>query len=153
RVLHDSDARYPEHAGQLLRGHFQRPGSRALARDRLRIGRGTRGMEGHVALDLLHDLVDVTIQHSDRAEAAQLLHELWGIRCSPTPRLVDGPQRHVRKHHDRRAGGATLEVVREPRELLGAERAEAAGLELQHVDKCYEVDTRVIEAVVALVPG
>ena len=59
----------------------------------------------------------------------------------------------MRKDHDRRAGGASLEVICDPCELLGAECAEAAGLELQHVDQRHEVDAGVIEAVITLVPG
>ncbi|MGH6943112.1 MAG: sigma factor-like helix-turn-helix DNA-binding protein [Geminicoccaceae bacterium] len=37
-------------------------------------------MEGHVALDLLHHLVDVTVQHGDRAEPLEVTEGLCSIR-------------------------------------------------------------------------
>jgi hypothetical protein len=39
----------------------------------------------------------------------------------------------MREHHDRRAGGTALEIARHPGELLPAEAAEPATLELQYV--------------------
>ena len=104
RMLHDRHAGDPEHPGQLIRGHLERPGAGAFARRRLRIGRRACGVEGDVAFDLLHDLMNVSVQHGNRTEAAQLVHELIRIAGTPAPGLVDGPQRHVGEDHDRCAG-------------------------------------------------
>ena len=65
------DAGDPEHLRQLLRRHFQRARARAHAGGGLRIGGRARGVKGDVAFDLLNDLMDVSIQHRDRTEAAQ----------------------------------------------------------------------------------
>ena len=53
------------------------------------------------------------------------------------------------EHHDRRRGRAALEVVLEPGELLVAEIAEAAGLEVDDVDQADEVHAVGVEAVPA----
>src|SRR5215472_5064840 len=84
-VLHRGDAGYPQHSGKLIRGDLERTRARSDARRGLRIGRGARGVKGHVALDLLHDLVDVAVENGHRAEAAQLFHELRRITRSPAP--------------------------------------------------------------------
>ena len=121
RMLRQRDAAGAEHAGQLIGGNLERPGPLPHAGRGLRIGGRARGVEGHVALDFLHDLMDVAVQHGDRAEAAQIRHELRRIARAPTPRLVNGPQRHVREHDDRRARGAAFEIGLDPRELIGAQ--------------------------------
>ena len=62
------------------------PGRWRRAGRRLRKGGRARGVEGHVAFDLLHDLVDVAVQHGDRAEALQ--HS----RAPAAPSSVPQPQ-------------------------------------------------------------
>src|SRR5262249_31741217 len=83
----------------------------------------------------------------------QQSHELVRITRAPAPLFVDGPQRHVSKHDDGCAGGAALQVLFDPGQLLLAQRAEPARLELQHIDQSNEMYASVIEAVVALVVG
>src|SRR5882724_2945588 len=133
-MFHHGDAGYPKHFGKLIRRHLERTGSRPYAGDGLRIGSRASRVESHVAFDLLHDLVDVTVEYGDRAEAAQLAHELIRITRTPTPRLIDRPQRHMGEDDDGRTGGFALQVRGQPRDLIGAQRAETARLELQYVD-------------------
>src|SRR5271155_3792790 len=97
--------------------------------------------------------MNVSVQHRHRAEAAQSTEELFRIPGAPAPGLVDRPERHVREYDDRRAGRAMLQIRSHPSELLVAQSAETARLELQHVDQSDEVHARMIEAVVALVVG
>ena len=130
-MFHDRDAGNAEHLGQLIRGHFERGRSRPCAGGGLRIGGRAGRVERHVAFDLLNDLMDVSVQYGHRAETAQLVHELVGVTRPPAPRLIDGPQRHMGKDHDRGAVRASLQVGRHPGELVSAQRAEATGLELQ----------------------
>src|SRR5262249_13573487 len=105
------------------------------------------GMEGDVALNLLHHLVDVAIEHSHRAEPLQELESARAIVGAPAPLLEHGPQRDMREHHDRRLGGFSLEIVREPLELILAEIAEAAGLQIDHINEADEMHAVGIEAV------
>ena len=58
-------------AAQLFRRHYQRTGAGADAGRGLRERGRARGMEHHVALDLLLDLVDVAVEAGPRAEAAE----------------------------------------------------------------------------------
>ena len=53
---------------------------------------------------------------------------------------IHRPQRDVREDDDRRAALETLDVLLEPFELLVAERAEPARLEIHDVDEADEVD-------------
>ena len=76
----------PSMAANWSRRNLQRSWPRCRAGHRLRIGSGTGRVKGHVALDLLHDLVDVAIEHRDRAEAPQLLHQLHRHLPCPSPR-------------------------------------------------------------------
>src|SRR5579864_9494487 len=94
------DARDAEHAAQLIPGYLERPRAFALAGSGLRVSGRASGVEGDVALDLLHDLMDMAVEDRDRPEATQLCQELIGIAGAPTPGFIDGPQRHVREHHD-----------------------------------------------------
>src|SRR5262249_57917607 len=107
------------------------------------------GMEGDVALNLLHHLVDVAIEHSHRAEPLQELESARAIVGAPAPLLEHGPQRDMREHHDRRLGGFSLEIVREPLELILAEIAEAAGLQMDTINEANKVNAAGIEPVLA----
>src|ERR1700688_3752596 len=109
-MFHYGDAGYPKHRRQLIRGDLKRPGSGPHAGERLRIGSRASRVESHVAFDLLHNLMNVTVEHGDRAESAQLAHELIRITRTPTPRLIDRPQRHMGKDDDGRAGGTSLQI-------------------------------------------
>ena len=110
-------------------------------------------MESDVAFDFLNNLVNVAVQHCDRAKAAQSAHQLIRITGAPAPGFVNSPERHVREDHDRGARGSPLEIGFHPGELFGAQGAQAARLELQHVDQADEMHAGMIEAVVALVAG
>ena len=76
----------PSMPGSWSAGTTSGPGPGPLPAERLRIGGGAGGVEGDVAFHLLHDLVDVAVQHRDRAEAAQTATAI----CSPSP--VPQPQ-------------------------------------------------------------
>ena len=106
-------------------------------------------MEGDVALYLLHDLMDVAVQDRDRAEALEVGERLGGVVGAPAPRRIDAPEGDVGEDDDRLRGRAAPEVVLEPFELLRAEAAEPAGLEVDDIDQAHEVDARGIEAVPA----
>src|SRR5438105_2201992 len=57
----------------------------AFARLALREGRGAGGMERHLALDLLHDLVNVTVQYGDGAKPPEKSERLNGVLRAPAP--------------------------------------------------------------------
>src|ERR1700722_15859470 len=102
-MLDDRHARYSKPARQLIVSHFEWCRAKALPGCWLRIRGGACRMEGDVAFDLLHDLMDMTFQHGEGAKTAQLAHELFRVSRTPTPGLIDRPQRHVGKDHDGRA--------------------------------------------------
>ena len=104
-------------------------------------------MERDVALDLLHRLVNVTIQHCHRTEFLQVRQCLRAIICSPAPLRVYGPQRDVCEHHDRRAVLQMLDVIFHPLQLLVAQRAESSRLQIQDVYQPDEVHPFLVEAV------
>src|ERR1043166_1690015 len=143
----------PSILGSWSLGTLSGPGPRTVAGRGLRIGGGARGVEGDIAFHLLHDLVDMAVQHGDGTEPAQIAHRLVGVAGSPAPRLIDRPHRHVREHNDWRAGRAAFQILLEPGELVGAEAAKPIGLEVHHIDQRDEVHAVVIEAVISLVGG
>src|SRR5579862_7776960 len=145
---HRSDT---ESRRQLISWDYQGARTHTDARRGLGICRGPRRMEADMALDLLNDLMDVAIQDRDRAKTPQLCHQQRSICGAPAPRLVDAPEWHMCEYDDRRAGRSPPQVGLHPRELLGAECAERARLEIQHIDQGDEVNTFVVEAVIALV--
>src|ERR1700746_2287273 len=87
------DRSHAEHRVQLLGRHLHRPGRRRASRCRLRECGGPCGMERDVALDLLLDLVDVAVEHGDRPEALQIAESAGSVLGSPSPFLIDRPQR------------------------------------------------------------
>src|SRR6202035_293108 len=108
-----------------------------------------RRVERHVAFDLLDQLMDVAVQHGDRAETLQQLKRPRTILGAPAPFLVDHLQRDMREEDDWRAVRFALQVGLEPCELLGAEIAQSATLQVDDVDEANEVDAVVVEAVPA----
>ncbi len=106
-------------------------------------------MECDVSLDFPDYLMDVSIQDGHGAKAAQLGQQLFRIAGPPAPGLVDAPERHVGEHDQWSAVGTTLQVGRQPIDLLAAQSAEATRLELQDVDQGDKVHARMVEAVVA----
>jgi hypothetical protein len=57
-------------------------------------------VEGNVAFDLLHNLVDVSVEHGYRSEALQIGECLGTVLGARTPLRIDDPQRNVGKDHD-----------------------------------------------------
>src|SRR4030095_15272867 len=65
----------------------------------------------------------------------------------PSPLGVHRPERDGGKDDDGRAAGEAFDVLLEPFELLGPQRAEAPRFEVDHVHQADEVDTVMVEAV------
>ena len=116
--VHAGDA---EHLSKSFGGDLHRAGGGSAAGRGLRERRGHRGMEGDVALHLLHHLVNVPVEHGDRAEALQDRESLRAVLGAPAPFGVNGPQRNVREDDNRRAGGEVGDVLAEPFQLLRAD--------------------------------
>ena len=106
-------------------------------------------MERDVAFDLLHELVDVAVENGHRAEALEIAERDGSVVRTPAPARIDRPQGDVGEDDDRRRGAQALDVVLQPLELIGSEKAEAAGLQVGHVDEADEVHAGLIEAVPA----
>src|SRR5262249_21315334 len=53
----------------------------------------------------------------------------------------------MREDHNRGVGAQTFYVVFEPFELVVAELAQTAGLEIQHVNQAYEMNAVLVKAV------
>ena len=110
-------------------------------------------MERHIAFDLLHELVNVAVEHRDRTKAREQLQRLRRILRAPAPFGRDGPQGDMREDDDRRRCALSLQIVGEPGELLGAEIAHAAGLQIEDIDEADEMRAAVIEGIPALALG
>src|SRR5579862_9133286 len=93
--------------------------------------------------------MNVPVQNGDRTEALEQRKRLRAVLGAPAPLLVDHLQRNMREHHDRGTVRPVLEVGVEPCELLGAEIAESAALQIDHVDEAYEVDAVIVVTVPA----
>src|SRR5450432_3927480 len=143
------DTGNPKQAAKLVVGDLHRSGRGGGARRRLRERGRARGVEGDVALDLLHHLMDVAVQYGYRAEALEVIQGTGAILGSPTPFRIDRPQRNMGEYDDRRGFRFPLEIILEPFKLLGAEIAEAAGLQIDDVDETDEVDAVGVERVPA----
>ena len=108
-------------------------------------------MEGDVALDLLHHLVNVPVEHGDRAEAFEDRESLRAIFGAPAPFGVNGPQRNVREDDNRRAVGDVGDVLAEPFQLLRADLAEP--FQLGAVVETDEMHALVVKALPGLAAG
>src|ERR1700674_5486813 len=104
-------------------------------------------MKSYVTFALLHDLVDVAVQHSDRAEALQVRQRLRTILRAPAPLRVHGPERYVCIHYDRRTVRVSLQIGFQPLELISAEISQSAGFEIYHIYQPDEVYPFVVIAV------
>src|SRR5512143_3598395 len=95
------DAGDAEHRAKPIRRH--RHGARRGRRPsyRLREAGGSRGMEGHVAFDLLHDLVDVAVEHGHRTEPLQHGERLHAVVGAPAPFGINRPERDMGEDDDR----------------------------------------------------
>ncbi len=138
-----------EDAAQLS-GRYQLGAGRGRgARRRLRERGRARGVERHVAFNLLHDLVDVPVEHGHRSEAGQQGERLRRILGAPAPFRRNRPQRDMGEDHNRGLCALALQVVGEPGELVGSEIAHAASFEVDHVDEADEVHAVLVERVPA----
>ncbi len=146
--VHAGDA---EHLPKSFGRDRHRAGGGSAAGRGLRERRGHRGMEGDVALDLLHHLVNVPVEHSDRSEALQDRESLRAVLGAPAPFGVNGPQRNVREDDNRCAGGEVGDVLAEPFQLLRADRAES--FQLGAVVQTNEMYTLMVKALPGLAGG
>ena len=88
RPCRTSTRRDAEHRAQLLRRHAHRSGRGRRTRRGLRESGRSRGVEGDVAFNFLHDLVNMTVQHRDRAEALQQARAPAALSSVPHPQLA-----------------------------------------------------------------
>ena len=100
--------------------------------------------------DLLHGLVNVSVQNGHRAKSLQVGKRLFAVVGAPAPLRINRPERDVREDDDGRAALQFGDVFLEPFELLVAEISQSAGLEVQHVDQADEMRSLLIEAVPAI---
>src|SRR6185312_4918941 len=128
------DAGSAEQRAQLVACDLHRAGRLRRTGRGLRERGRARRVEGDVTLDLLHHLVDMAVEHGDRAEAFQVGERLRAVLGAPAPFRIDSPERDMREHDDRLRGRTALEVLLEPFELVVAEIAEPASLEIDDVD-------------------
>src|SRR5205807_9520566 len=80
-IADDTDARHTKDLWQQIGRHFQWSRTCSVSCCRLRIRHRTRRVEGNVAFGFLDDLMNVAVQHRDRAEPAQMSHGAIGIAC------------------------------------------------------------------------
>src|ERR1700730_899753 len=135
----EGDVGDAEHRAQLVVGDFQRSRRGRRTRRWLREGGRPGGVEGDVAFDFLHDLVNVAVEHRDRAEALEIVERARRVFGAPAPGWIDRPQRNVGEDDDRGRCRPALEVALQPFELLIAEIAQPASVEIDHVDEADEV--------------
>ena len=108
-------------------------------------------MEGDVALNLLHHLVNVPIEHGDRAEALEDCESLCTILGPPAPFGVNGPERNVREDDDRCASAKVGNVLGEPFQLRSADHTEA--FQLDAVIETDEMHALVVKALPGFAGG
>src|SRR5665213_4119836 len=107
-------------------------------------------MERDVAFHLLHDWMDVPVQHGDRTETLQIPESLLAVVGAPSPVGINRPERNMCEHDDRRTAFQVPYIILQPLELVRAERAKAAGLEVHYVDEADEVRALVVNTVPAV---
>src|SRR5882724_4779110 len=105
------DAGNTEQAAELVVGDLHRPGRGGGARRRLRKRGRARGVEGDVALDLLHHLVDVAVEHCHRTEALEVIQRAGAVLGAPAPGRIDRPQRNMGEHDDGHRFRFALEII------------------------------------------
>src|SRR5579872_5165882 len=88
-ALDDRDGRQAKLAAKLIGGHDHGTRRRRATRSGLRERRRQRGVEGHVAFDLLGELMDVAIENRDRAEALQQVERALAVLGAPAPLFVE----------------------------------------------------------------
>src|SRR5947209_14010687 len=106
-------------------------------------------MEGDVAFDFLHDLVNVAVENGHRSEALHQGERARAILRAPAPFGINRPERNVGEDDNRRRGAEASNVALEPLQLLGTKVSQAAGLEIDDVDQTDEVHPALVETVPA----
>src|SRR5215471_7967842 len=134
---------------QLLGRYLQRPRPWPLASLGCGVGGRHRCLVGHLALDLLHDLVDVAVEHGHRAKALQIRQCLRCVLGRPAPLRIEWPHWDVGKHHDRRRGTQPLQILLQPFKLVAAETAGVRFLEAQYVGHRDKMYAGMVKAVAA----
>src|SRR5260370_12387183 len=142
-IIHVSNS---QNASQLLRRHLHRPRRVRPARLRLWKCRRSRGVKRHIAFDLLHRLMDMSVQHRNGAELFQIGQRLRAIVSAPAPLRINRPQRNVREHHNPRAVLQILHVVFQSSELFASQRSQSATLQVHDVYQPDEVHAFLLEA-------
>ena len=112
-------AREPEHFAQPVVGHLHRARRRRRAWRRLREGGRHRRVKRDVAFDLLHHLMDVTVQDRHGTKPLQIRQRAFAVVRPPSPLGIHRPERDVREDDDGRAALESLDVLLEPFELFG----------------------------------
>src|SRR5579871_121842 len=141
-------ARHSEYLSKPLSRHRHRTSGGSAAGSGLRKCRGHRGMEGDVAFDLLHHLVNVPVQDRDGAEALKNREGLRAVLGGPAPLGVNRPKRDVREDDDRRAGAEVRDILSQPFQLVRADCTEP--VQLDAVVEADEMHALVIETLPAL---
>jgi len=114
-IIHIGDTK---NAAQLFRRDFHRARAFSFAGRRLRESSRKRRVEGHVAFDFLHRLVNVAVQHRNGTELLQVGKGLRAVFSPPTPLRIDRPEWDVGKDDNGCTGFQVLYVIFEPFELL-----------------------------------
>src|SRR6516225_2198683 len=136
---------------KLASGNGHGPGIRRRSGGGLRES-GCHGcVKCQVAFDLLHDLVNVAIQHRHRAEALEQRQGRSTVVSAPTPFLVDHPERNMSEDNDWCGRAELREIGLQPCELFGANVAHC--IDLNAIVQTDEVNTFVIKAVPAVADG
>src|SRR5260370_34282279 len=112
------DAGNTKQAAELVVGDLHRPGRGGGPRRRLRKRGRARGVEGDVALDLLHHLVDVAVEHCHRTEALEVIQRAGAVLGAPAPGRIDRPQRDMGEHDHGRRLRFGLEILLKSIKLL-----------------------------------
>src|SRR4051794_5720557 len=123
----------PEDAPKLARIYFHWTGPGRGPRRWLRKRRRHPRVERRVPLDLFHRLMDMAVEHRDRAEPLQVAQGALPVTGPPAPLWIDHPERHMSEHHHRRAVGNTFEIISQPFQLRLAELAKTALADVHNV--------------------
>src|SRR5580692_8227046 len=78
---------------------------------------GHRGVKRNITLHLLHDLMDMAIEHCDRAKSPQHREGLLAVRRSPSPGRIHRPEWNVRKNYNGSAALQPAEILLQPVKL------------------------------------
>ena len=114
-------------------------------------GKGRRScrMESDVAFHFLHHLMNMAIEHGQRAKSLEKLERTGRILRAPAPIGRDCPQRNMGEDDDRRRSWLALEIVCEPSELFIAERAHAARFQISDIDEADEMRAAIVKGIPA----